>query len=612
MRKSIYVSLLFLGFVCKIGVQKGLAMPVTDISASEKGTSVGQSGTRSNDRHEDAYQNAPDGDNMHSASSAKRSGLEVHVVAGLVNIDPLYENLWALPQELVIPIFKYAHREATQEFRSFMIDFLSQNFEGAKTEEWEHAFCFSGLNVMEVLGDSSEQMQLLMTYIVNDRGNDRENSSVKGYKSMLRESPQLICQADARNKTCVHYALAMLSTCHAAAAANFLNYIFESKELRKFLPLGHADDKGNLPIHVIVNQLIILERLKIGSIQQSNYGEALVIAEKIAGRQPNFLGRTNKQDQAPVDLLKVSKKPSTLQALLCDDFDLCSRVIKRLREVEENFAVNFVLTDFHSRRAEKIYQVDQFYILLKKTPIIALDSTIKRSLHLLNTRNAQQNDLVIKSIRENELSILRLLLGNDAQASHAVYYASLWNRPEALTVLSNAGFDFNLMNGDYGRTVLHLAVTGDYTIELVRLLIHRGADLNVTDSDGKTALHWTACGNLHTGQEFAYLLLASGAGKNLTDSNGRTALHLAARCDDTEELVNIFITAGVDLNLRDNDGRTALHLAASRGHLSVVRSLVVAGADINLIDQDGANALQYAVNSGAEEVQFMLMDAGAM
>jgi hypothetical protein len=49
------------------------------------------------------------------------------------------------------------------------------------------------------------------------------------------------------------------------------------------LPLVQSDNEGNLPIHVIANQLMILEGLKKGPSQPSNYEAAVLIAQKIVG-----------------------------------------------------------------------------------------------------------------------------------------------------------------------------------------------------------------------------------------------------------------------------------------------------------------------------------------
>ena len=60
---------------------------------------------------------------------------------------------------------------------------------------------------------------------------------------------------------------------------------------------------------------------------------------------------------------------------------------------------------------------------------------------------------------------------------------------EAAQILINAeGVDVNLGGGIYG-SPLHLAVV-KLEIWLIKILIKKGADVNKTDCDGKTSLHF--------------------------------------------------------------------------------------------------------------------------
>jgi ankyrin repeat protein len=75
-------------------------------------------------------------------------------------------------------------------------------------------------------------------------------------------------------------------------------------------------------------------------------------------------------------------------------------------------------------------------------------------------------------------------------------------------------------------------------------------------------------------------LIAAGAQVNIQDGNGITALHWAALKGSlaiAQELIN----ADSHLNMGDKLGETALKLAATKGHLAVVQALVTAGADID-------------------------------
>ncbi len=607
-KRSIFIFLLVLGFFCKICLQVVLAMPVADASPSKKAMLavplVGET-------NENRYKDAADDDISHISGSGQSSKIEGQPVSASVDKKLCYKRLCTLPQELVVQIFKYAYREMTPDRQSVIVEYLYQNpvFQNSKKlkDNKTRVFGFTGLEVMEILGDTSEQMLLLMTYIVNDKSDTREDNSVDKYRSIFRESPHLIFQTDARNKNCVHYALAMLSTCHAAAAGRFLNYILAQKELRKILPVDLPDFEGNLPIHVIANQLKILEGLKMSAIQRSNYAAALAIAKKIAGWQPNFLDSTNWQRQTPFDLLKLSKDPESLNALLCDDFDLSEKVAKQLREIEKEFLGKPLLADFHKRRAEKIQQVEQFYILLKKTPPMALDSTIKSSLQLLNTQDGHEHSMVARSLRENQMAIFRVLLENGAEASSAIVFACLRDKPEAVKVLIDSGLEINEPCDSMGMTALHLAVRFDGSLELVRVLIAAGADVNLPDVNGWSVLHYAADCD-HT-EELVKVLIAAGANVDLQEYDGMTSLHLAAKSDTTEELVKVLIAVGANLNLTDDVGWSALHYAAHNGRLPVVQALIAAGADVKIRCSEGKTAFDMALCKGYARLGLKLLCA---
>jgi ankyrin repeat protein len=353
-----------------------------------------------------------------------------------------------------------------------------------------------------------------------------------------------------------------------------------------------------------------LERLILkrnGGTQRHKYEAALVIAQKIVGRQPNFLDRVNNSNQTPIDLLKGSKNPSSLNALLCDDFDLQDEVLEQLRETGEDFFGSSLLADFNKRRAEKIQQVEQFYGLLKKAPVAELDSTIKSSLHLLNTEDANDFDMVTRSLEDNQIPIFRRLLENGAHAYDAIIFASIRNMPEVVKVLIDFGVDVNLRSKNYDSWIaLHWAVEGG-NLSVLQVLIAAGADVNLTDDDGRTALSLAASSE-HL--PVVQALIAAGANVNLTDDDGWSALHWAGAAGYLP-VVQALIAAGAVVDLTDECGRTALHLAATAGNLAVVQALIAAGADVNLTDEGGMTALSLAASSEHLPVVQALIAAGA-
>ncbi len=106
-------------------------------------------------------------------------------------------------------------------------------------------------------------------------------------------------------------------------------------------------------------------------------------------------------------------------------------------------------------------------------------------------------------------------------------------------------------------------------------------------------------------------MLQQGADVNETQGDGVTALHWAARRGDSE-ISAMLLLAGANARAATRSGRfTPLHLAAERGSAAVVRSLLGAGAEANAATSTGATALMFAAAAGEPAVIAALLDAGA-
>ena len=65
--------------------------------------------------------------------------------------------------------------------------------------------------------------------------------------------------------------------------------------------------------------------------------------------------------------------------------------------------------------------------------------------------------------------------------------------------------------------------------------------------------------------DLAKKLIRKGANVNLRDNKGETALMFAVRYEKTEEIMESLIEAGADVNLKNYDGKTAIMLAEYLG-----------------------------------------------
>jgi ankyrin repeat protein len=142
----------------------------------------------------------------------------------------------------------------------------------------------------------------------------------------------------------------------------------------------------------------------------------------------------------------------------------------------------------------------------------------------------------------------------------------------------------------------------------VRRLVQAGADANLPQADGATALHWAA---YHGDVGLALLLLEAGADVAAANRNGSTPLWLAASRGDAA-IIEALLKGGADANEQLPLGRRPLMLAARSGNVAAVRALLDRGAEPNAReDQRGTTALMQAADQGHADVIAVLIEHGA-
>ncbi len=266
----------------------------------------------------------------------------------------------------------------------------------------------------------------------------------------------------------------------------------------------------------------------------------------------------------------------------------------------------------------------------------------------------------------------------DADAETPLITAVKYNQPDIVTLLLQKGANVNAQNSD-GQTPLIMAVQRGYT-DIVLLLLKQGVDLHLQDKENKTALVYTKDDKIallllengakdlklddgttllmrfvkNNNPQAVELLLKNGADINVTDKNGKTALdyvrsryfpiedgkdmrkillkngaisyQLLKKMDKVdikspeaaEALMSVasgpvfalkhLLKRGVNPNLLTSRGKTALMLA---GNVEIATLLIDSGAQVNLQGKNGITALMYAALQNRKEVAELLLKKGA-
>jgi ankyrin repeat protein len=228
------------------------------------------------------------------------------------------------------------------------------------------------------------------------------------------------------------------------------------------------------------------------------------------------------------------------------------------------------------------------------------------------------NSTLIEAVREGRFGEVREIissLGLSNSQDWSEGYVLLCDaikcrHTEVVKVLLTFGSEVNNKSKESTETPLHFAAkNGD--IQIVDMLLKRGARINAKNYDGHTPLHIAIT---HNKMEITELLVNQGAAVNATNNDGITPLHQALETC-SEDIINLLLSRVANVNARDGDGRTYIHIAAVRGILQIGNHLLKNGAYVDSAYtsyvQKGFTPLFLAVVNGHEKVVKLLLERGA-
>jgi ankyrin repeat protein len=133
-----------------------------------------------------------------------------------------------------------------------------------------------------------------------------------------------------------------------------------------------------------------------------------------------------------------------------------------------------------------------------------------------------------------------------------------------------------------GRSALAMAVNRN-TIDVVDLLLKKGADIQTKDKKGNSLAYYLL-NTFRTKDSKVFdtklkLLQENGLSMNQTQQGGNTLVHLATQKNNLA-LLKRLVSFDIDVNARNDEGYTALHIAAMKAENdAILKYLLSLGAD---------------------------------
>lgn len=142
---------------------------------------------------------------------------------------------------------------------------------------------------------------------------------------------------------------------------------------------------------------------------------------------------------------------------------------------------------------------------------------------------------------------------------------------------------------------------------MIEELLDSGADPDITDSNGSTALMLAA----NLGMQVAVKKLLSKTTNINTINKDNSSVLMDVTMNNDDVILSLLIKRGANLNIRHYNGETALMAAAFMGYGKIVELLINNGADLNIKNDAGESAIFSAVNNREQDIVNILLKAGA-
>ena len=171
-----------------------------------------------------------------------------------------------------------------------------------------------------------------------------------------------------------------------------------------------------------------------------------------------------------------------------------------------------------------------------------------------------------------------------------------------------SGVDVNSTNGE-GQTGLMMSLENKHTEVASLLLEQEGIDINISDYNNKTALHFAAMYDQNS-DILATLLARTTSVVNQRDCDGATPLNKAVWCNAVRCVQLLISDERTDPNIKDDDdgGDSPLMCAVTQNYVACVELLLSdKRTDPNIKDGEGDSPLMSAVKDNCVGIVELLL-----
>lgn len=270
--------------------------------------------------------------------------------------------------------------------------------------------------------------------------------------------------------------------------------------------------------------------------------------------------------------------------------------LKRLLEKGVTFNDNaMIFASQGTRSTANTLELYQYLESLKIKPT-AVSKNGQNALHAIVRKDKQED--IIKYFIEKGVDINQA----DHDGTTAFMNAAMANSDVAvINLLAASVKNINQVNKK-GISALALAVRSN-TPEVVRLLIQKGADVNVADANGDNLAYYLIQSyNPQKAEAFEAKLKAleeKGFKVATPQKNGNTLYHLAVAKNDLS-LIKLVERYKVDVNAKNKEGMTALHKAAMTAQdATILKHLMALGAKKDAVTEFKETAYDLASENEA-------------